>query len=104
MRKPAPSATETDAAATAPESSPEAEGGLKELYASMSNEGIYLANDDLPEVQAKEEFTIGIAMTTVSTDWFKSLADETQAPGRGGRLQGAGLHLRGRRHPADRAA
>lgn len=45
----------------------------------MSNEGIYLANDDLPEVQAKEEFTIGIAMTTVSTDWFKSLADETQA-------------------------
>lgn len=77
--EPAPSATETDAATTTPENSPEAEGGLKELYASMSNEGIYLANDDLPEVQAKEEFTIGIAMTTVSTDWFKSLADETQA-------------------------
>ena len=52
---------------------------LLSVYADMSNESVYLKTDDLPEVQANEEYTIGIAMTTISTDWFKSLADEVQA-------------------------
>lgn len=58
---------------------------LLDLYASMSNEAVYLKNDDLPDVKAKENYTIGIAMTTVSTDWFKSLSDEVQ-----GQVEAAG--------------
>lgn len=51
---------------------------LVSVYSTLSDDALYLKNDDLPEVQANKEYTIGIAMTTVSTDWFKSLADEVQ--------------------------
>lgn len=54
-------------------------GSLAELYASMATDAVYLANDDLPDVTASKDYTIGVAMTTVSTDWFKSLADEVKA-------------------------
>ena len=80
-----------DAAAETEESQDEqsaAAGGLSELYASIPDEAQYVALDELPELQANEEYTIGCAMTNVSTGWFKALYDNLQAE-----LAGAGVNV-----------
>ena len=48
---------------------------LVNLYDSISADTKYVALSDLPEITAKESNTIGVAMTDVSTGWFKALYD-----------------------------
>lgn len=48
---------------------------LVNLYDSISADTKYVALSDLPEITAKESYTIGVAMTDVSTGWFKALYD-----------------------------
>lgn len=48
---------------------------MQKLYNSISDEAVYVALSDLPEISAKGDYTIGVAMTTVSSGWFKALYD-----------------------------
>ena len=52
-----------------------AEATLRELYASIPDESAYLELDSLPELGTDRGYTIGCAMTTVATGWFKGLYD-----------------------------
>ncbi|NLG85732.1 MAG: sugar ABC transporter substrate-binding protein [Firmicutes bacterium] len=52
---------------------------LQELYASVSDEKVVLDIKDIIDTKAKKEYTIGVAMNTVSTPFFKALADSIQA-------------------------
>lgn len=59
---------------------------LTALYDEISTDPVYVSVEDLPEISAKENYTIGIAMTTVSTGWFKALYDHVNET-----LQDAGV-------------
>ena len=52
---------------------------LEELYASVAEEQAVLKIEDIIDTQAKEKYTIGVAMNTVSTPFFKALSDSIQA-------------------------
>ncbi len=51
---------------------------LADLYATIPTEAAYIALDELPALEANEEYTIGCAMTNVSTGWFKGLYDNLE--------------------------
>lgn len=48
---------------------------LLDLYDSIPDEAMTVTLDSLPEIKADGEYTIGAAMTDVSTGWFKALYD-----------------------------
>ncbi|NBH80391.1 hypothetical protein D3Z52_20000 [Clostridiaceae bacterium] len=48
---------------------------LTDLYDTISADIIYVAVSDLPEIKANQDYTVGVAMTDVSTGWFKALYD-----------------------------
>lgn len=48
---------------------------LQALYDSIPTEPEHVELDSLPELKADGEYTIGCAMTNVSTGWFKGLYD-----------------------------
>lgn len=52
---------------------------LEELYASVSDEQVVLKSEEIIDTKAEEEYTIGVAMNTVSTPFFKALSDSIQA-------------------------
>lgn len=61
-------------AGTTPDKTSETDASeLMNLYDSISADTKYVALSDLPEITAKESYTIGVAMTDVSTGWFKAL-------------------------------
>ena len=63
-------------AGTTPDKTSETDASeLMNLYDSISADTKYVALSDLPEITAKESYTIGVAMTDVSTGWFKALYD-----------------------------
>lgn len=64
------------------------ENGLQSLYDSIPTEAQYVSLDELPELKANEEYTIGCAMTNVSTGWFKALYDNLETE-----LSGAGVNV-----------
>lgn len=52
--------------------------GLQTVYDSILTESQYVALADLPELKADGDYTIGCAMTNVSTGWFKGLYDNLE--------------------------
>lgn len=53
---------------------------LKAVYDSVeTGTSAYVSADTLPELKADGEYTIGCAMTNVSTGWFKALYDNLNA-------------------------
>ncbi len=64
---------ETEAPAEA-----EGSGDLLTLYNSIPAEAEHVNLDSLPELKADKEYTIGCAMTNVSTGWFKGLYDNLE--------------------------
>lgn len=66
----------------------EAQNMLQEIYASIPAEAKYISLEELPELKANEEYTIGCAMTNVSTGWFKGLYDNLEA-----KLKEAGVNV-----------
>lgn len=61
---------------------------LTDIYASVPEGTQYVTLDELPELKADREYTIGCALTTVTTGWFKGLYDNMQAL-----LEQAGVNL-----------
>ncbi len=54
-----------------------ADSPLTEAYAAVEGEA-YVDVNDLPAAEANEAYTIGCAMTVVSTGWFKALYDNLE--------------------------
>lgn len=50
-------------------------GELAKMYETIDDESVYIDLDSLPELKADKTYTIGVAMTDVSTGWFKALYD-----------------------------
>jgi ribose transport system substrate-binding protein len=48
---------------------------LTSVYSSIGTDPVYISMDELPTLTAKKSYTIGAAMTDVSTGWFKALYD-----------------------------
>lgn len=67
--------TKDEIASTSDKTTETGASELLSLYDSISTETKYVAMSDLPEIAAKESYTIGVAMTDVSTGWFKALYD-----------------------------
>ena len=67
--------TKDEVASTSDKTTETGASELLSLYDSISTETKYVAMSDLPEIAAKESYTIGVAMTDVSTGWFKALYD-----------------------------
>ncbi len=67
--------SQTDAASASDKAGKTDTSELLSLYSSISDETKYVNLDDLPEITAKDSYTIGVAMTDVSTGWFKALYD-----------------------------
>lgn len=77
---PAPAAQaeeNTEGEAETPEESGES-SELLTLYNSIPTEAEHVNLDTLPELKADKEYTIGCAMTNVSTGWFKGLYDNLE--------------------------
>lgn len=80
--------TDTTTEADASGNQAEAQNDLQEIYASIPTEAQYISLDELPELKANGEYTIGCAMTNVSTGWFKGLYDNLEA-----KLKEAGVNV-----------
>lgn len=52
---------------------------LADTYAGITNEIIFKSTSDLEDAKAASAYRVGVAMTTVSTSWFKKLNDSTEA-------------------------
>ena len=89
-QEPAEAETTTDAgeASETAETEDQEAGGLQALYDSIPEEAQYVSLDELPELKANEDYTIGCAMTNVSTGWFKALYDNLDA-----QLKEAGVNV-----------